>query len=294
MLQAYAALAGKKAVVIGGATGIGRAIVRQLADAGVAIATCDKDVDGVAAIGSEIKSLGATILSLYADVREVDALDAFLDHVEDEFDHVDILVNLPGGTERRGFVESTRGHDAENIRLNLGYALDTIRRLIPLMRKNGHGGAIVNFTTIEAHRGAAGYAVYAAAKAGLTNFSRALAVELGKEQIRVNVVAPDASPSTAYTKWQGAGGVRVARFAGLSDEVREAAVRMHVPQQRPPGIEDIADAVLFLVSDMARTITGQTIHVDGGTSAAMGFLDWPFGEGHGPAPPPEILRRLFE
>ena len=294
MSQAHAGLAGKTAVLIGGAGGIGRAIALKLADAGVNIASCDKDGDAAAAIVPELEALGIEVLSAQADVRDAAALDAFLDRVEAQFASIDILVNVAGGTGRGKFVEtSSPESDAELIRLNYGYVLDTVRRVVPLIRKGGRGGAIVNFTTIEAHRGAAGYAVYAGAKAAVTNFTRALAVELGKERIRVNIVAPDASPSVGYAQRKGAEEGRMAKFAALSPEARAGAAKMYMPQGEAPGIEDLANAVLFLVSDLSRCITGQTLHVDGGTSASLGFIDWPFGDGHGPSPQPETLVRLF-
>ncbi len=78
--------------------------------------------------------------------------------------------------------------------MNYGYVIDSVRRAVPLIRSGGTGGSIINFTTIEAHRGAATYAVYAGAKAATTNFSRAMALELGADRIRVNPIAPDANP----------------------------------------------------------------------------------------------------
>jgi NAD(P)-dependent dehydrogenase (short-subunit alcohol dehydrogenase family) len=293
MLEAHAALGGKNAVLVGGATGIGRAIAHKLAEAGVNIACCDNDAEGVAAIIPEVEAFGVRAVSAEADVRDVAALDAFFDQVETAFDHVDILVNIAGGTGRASFVESTRETDAELVRLNYGYVLDSMRRIVPLIRKSGRGGSIVNFTTIEAHRGAAGYSVYAGAKAAVTNFTRAMAVELGKERIRVNVVAPDTSPSRSYAKRKGADERRMARYNSLTEEARTNAWAMYIPQQEPPGIEDLANAVLFLASELARSITGQVLHVDGGTSASLGFIDWPFGDGFGPSAAPETLHRLF-
>jgi NAD(P)-dependent dehydrogenase (short-subunit alcohol dehydrogenase family) len=293
LLQAHAGLAGKNAVLVGGATGIGRAVALKLAEAGVNIASCDNDAEGVAAIVPAVQALGVRVVSAHADVRDVAALDAFFDQVEATYEQVDFLINIAGGTNRGTFVESTREYDAEMIRLNYGYVLDSIRRMVPLIRKGGCGGAIVNFTTIEAHRGAAGYSVYAGAKAAVTNFTRAVAVELGKERIRVNIVAPDTSPSRAYGKRSGIEAERMARYAAISAGVRAKAWSMYIPQQEPPGIEDLANAVLFLVSDLARCITGQVLHVDGGTSASLGFTDWPFGEGHGAGAQPETLLRLF-
>ena len=159
------------------------------------------------------------------------------------------------------------------------------------MRRSGRGGAIVNFTTIEAHRGAAGFSVYAGAKAALTNFTRALAVELGAEGIRVNTLVPDTTPSE--------GNVNAipeplrSRMADVPLPAMMQNLQMYVPLKAPPMPENLADGVLFLVSDLARFVTGTALHVDGGTMAAAGFLEWPFGEGHLPVATPTAARRLF-
>jgi len=291
LLEAHAALAGKSAVVVGGATGIGRAITLALARAGMGIAACDNDAEGVRAIVPEVEALGGRILSLHADVRDAAAVDGFFDRVEAEFDSIDVLVNAAGGVKSNFFTDTTREQNAAEIRLNYGYILDSVRRTLPLMRKTGGGGSIVSFTTIEAHRGAATYAVYAGAKAATTNFSRALAVELAAEGIRVNLIAPDTTPSR--TSSSSASPEFMARYYALPSEVRARGMEMYIPQKQPPSAEDLANAVLILASDLARSITGITLHVDGGTMASSGFIDWPFGEGFGPAPRVATLEKLF-
>ena len=104
-------------------------------------------------------------------------------------------MNVVGGVRQQPFDASTRENWEHDIHRNFGYVLESISAALPYLRRGETGGSIVNFTTIEAHRGAAGFAVYAGAKAGLTNFSRALALELGPERIRVNLIAPDTTPS---------------------------------------------------------------------------------------------------
>src|SRR5262245_13807388 len=175
--------------------------------------------------------------------------------------------------------------------MNFGYVLDSVRRAVPLIRRGGAGGSIINFTTIEAHRGAATYAVYAGAKAATMNFSRALALELGAERIRVNLIAPDTSPAkgTSVSLYPD----DLARLAELGEEAFADAFTMYVPLKERPGIEDIVNAVLFLASDLSRSITGTTLHVDGGTSASRGFIDWPYGDSWEPVPLAGTLRRLF-
>jgi NAD(P)-dependent dehydrogenase (short-subunit alcohol dehydrogenase family) len=283
LLEAHAGLAGKVAVVVGGCGEIqGRAITLALAKAGVAIAACDIDEEAVRTIVPEVEALGARIMTMHADVADAAALEAFYDRVEAEFDRVDIVVNLVGGVKRSLFLNTTREDNARDIRLNYGYVIDSVRRAVPLIRKGGRGGSIINFTTIEAHRGAATYAVYAGAKAATTNFSRAMAVELGAERIRVNLIAPDTSP--ARTSNAALYPQDFERLAALGVDALQKSIEFYVPLKEATPVDDLVNGVLFLASDLSRSITGQTLHIDGGTSAALGFLDWPYGDSFMPAP----------
>jgi NAD(P)-dependent dehydrogenase (short-subunit alcohol dehydrogenase family) len=290
LLEAHAALKGRRAVVVGGAFGIGRAVSLALADAGIDVACCDFDEQGVASIGGELEARGVRHLVQLADVRDEAALEAFFDRVEQEFDSVDFLINVAGGVKSGYFTETSRDQNAAEVRLNYGYILDTVRRTVPLIRKGGRGGSIVSFTTIEAHRGAATYAVYAGAKAATTNFSKALAVELAKEGIRVNLIAPDTTPSR--TSMSSASPEFMARYHALPEEMRALGMQIYIPQKVPPTQDDLANAVLILVSDLSKSITGITLHVDGGTMASAGFLEWPFDNKWGPAPGVGLLEKL--
>ena len=292
LLEAHENLAGKTAVIIGGAGEIqGRAVSLGLARAGVNIAACDIDSEAVKAIVPEIEALGVKALVVHADVADEAALHRFYDRVAAEFERVDILVNLVGGVKRRPFMETTREDNDRDIRLNYGYVLDSVRRAVPLMRQSGEGGSIINFTTIEAHRGAATFAVYAGAKAATTNFSRALALELGGENIRVNMIAPDTTP--AKTSYGSLYPEDLERLSALGENALEQSYNMYIPLKRAPTVDDIVNAVLFLASDLSRSITGTTLHVDGGTSASWGFMDWPYGDGFMPAPLGGTLGHLF-
>jgi NAD(P)-dependent dehydrogenase (short-subunit alcohol dehydrogenase family) len=291
LLDDRAGLAGKVAVVLGGCGEIqGRAISLALADAGVSIAACDIDQQAVKTIVPEISSRGVRILSMYADVTDPEALGRFYDRVANEFDRVDIVVNLPGGVQRSLFVNTTREQNARDIQLNYGYVIDSVRRAIPLIRRGGRGGSIINFTTIEAFRGAATFAVYAGAKAATTNFSRALAVELGADKIRVNLIAPDTSPAKITNNALYPEDMK--RLAALSSRAMQECIEFYVPLKEQTPVDDLVNGVLFLASDLSKSITGQTLHIDGGTSAAMGFLDWPV-DSFMPAPLGGALARLF-
>ncbi len=283
LLEAHQAMKGKLAVVVGGAAGhLGRGVTLGLAREGVRIIACDNDREGLAAITGEVEALGSAITPIYGDVMDPASLDAFWDEVAKLTDHIDILVNVPGGVARSLFENTTRDSHAENIRYNYGYHIDSCQRAIPLLRGRASGGAIINFTTIEAHRGAATFAVYAGVKAALTNFSRALAVELGKDMIRVNCLASDTS--LARTTNAALAAEDFARLEAAGPDAMAEAMKIYVPQKRAPTVEEVVDGVIFLASDLSRTVTGTTLFVDGGTQAAFGFLDWPGGDSFMPAP----------
>ena len=215
-------------------------------------------------------------------------LAGFYREFDDQFDRLDVLVNVVGGVVQRHFADSTPEQWALDIERNYGYALHSTSHAIPRIRAGGRGGSIIGFTTIEAHRGAAGFAVYAGAKAGLTNFSRALALELGPERIRVNLVAPDTTPSE--------GSMRAVPFASApsaaptSPEFIGKAMAAYIPLGAPPAQAELGDAVLFLASDLSSSVTGTTLHVDGGTWAASGFQHWPGPQGWLPVVPFGLLR----
>jgi NAD(P)-dependent dehydrogenase (short-subunit alcohol dehydrogenase family) len=290
--EAHEAMKDKIAVVIGGAAGyLGRGTTLGLINEGVRVICCDNDREGLAAIVPEVEARGGRITAHYADVLDPPTLDAFYDAVEAETDRIDVLVNVAGGVNRSMFDKTSRETHQKDIRLNYGYIIDSCQRALPLLRKSGKGGSIINYTTIEAHRGAATFAVYAGAKAGLKNFSRTLAVELGKDMIRVNCIASDTTLARASNN--ALAPEDFARLAELGPDALEKSSEFYVPMKRAPTPEEVVDAVIFLASDLSRTVTGTTIHVDGGTYAAMGWVDWPGGDGFMPAPLGGSMKLLF-
>lgn len=279
------------AVVIGGGGGIGAAVSTALVDAGARLIVGDCDREAMAETVARLRGGGCAVEGHALDVVDVSSLDAFYDRVRAETDRIDILVNVAGGTSRQNFDARSRDAAISDIRRNYGYVIDSVRHALPLLRRSGRGGAIVNFTTIEAHRGAPGFAVYAGAKAATTNFSRSIAVELAPERIRVNCIVPDTTPSAGNQR--ALSDEVKAELGQLSPAALEAMLAMYVPMGTPPMPEDLAQAVLFLVSERARAITGIALHVDGGTSASAGFINWPHGDGFLPAPLAGTLSRLF-
>jgi NAD(P)-dependent dehydrogenase (short-subunit alcohol dehydrogenase family) len=289
-LARRANLEGKAAVVLGGAGGIGRAVSLALVNAGVAVAVCDIDPAAAAAAREELRAAGREAFVRVADATEPAALASFYGEVAASFPRLDIVVNVVGGVRQRSFMDATDAQCAADIQRNYGYVLDSVRHAVPLIRRAPQGGSIINFTTIEASRGAAGFAVYAGAKAAVANFSRALAVELAAERIRVNCIAPDTTPSRGNA--EALPPETAAAMARMPDKMA-GALKMYVPIGAPPEAADLADAVLFLASDLSRMITGTSLHVDGGTWAASGFINWPHGGGYLPVPPPVTLERML-
>lgn len=290
-LEGRANLSGRVAAVVGGASGIGEAVSLALAEAGVDVALCDIRADAVPGAVQKVRALGRRALGVEGDACDVDVLQRFYAAIGAEFGQLDIVVNVAGGTVRKAFMDMDGEDFASDLRRNFGYVLDSVRLAVPLLRRSGRGGSIINFTTIEAHRGAAGFAVYAGAKAGLTNFTRALAVELGAERIRINTLAPDTTPSQGNV--DAIPEPARSKFASVPPEIWGQVYGVYIPLKAPPMPDDLANAVLFLASDLSRCITGTTLHVDGGTMAAAGFLEWPYGEGHLPVPAPESALRIF-
>jgi NAD(P)-dependent dehydrogenase (short-subunit alcohol dehydrogenase family) len=286
-LEERANLAGKVAVVIGGAQGVGRAVTSSLGRAGVDVAVCDWAEDELAEAASELDGLGRHIMSEVVDVKEPERLDGFFDAFDSLSDRLDILVNVAGGVFRKPFLEQDPDEWAMTIQWNLLYALHSVRRATLRMRAGGRGGSIVNFTTIEAHRAVPRYAIYGAAKAALTNFTQSMALELGPDGIRINTIAIDVTQSPGSNRnrvpWPN---------PERSDELADARARMYVPLGRFGTPEDQANAVLFLASDLSSWITGTALHVDGGTFAASGWMNWPEG-GWLVTPWPSNLERLF-
>jgi NAD(P)-dependent dehydrogenase (short-subunit alcohol dehydrogenase family) len=277
-LEDRAGLAGKVGIVVGGGGGLGRACATDLGRAGVRLALCDRNPDLLDETVATLRADGAEVLARAFDAREPELLAGFFESA-DEFlgQRLDVLVNVVGGTPQMAFADSTpRIWDAV-IRTNFTWLVQSCHLAIPPMRRSG-GGSIVNLTSIEGHRAAPGFAVYAGMKAAVTNFGRTLAVELGPDRIRVNTIAPDMVPTEGILAFQAARGE--APDPGLAD----AGLRIAVPMADRGSYEDIGGCALFLASDLSRFVTGTSLHADGGTYASSGWFNWP-GTGFSPVPP---------
>ncbi|MDX1884306.1 SDR family NAD(P)-dependent oxidoreductase [Mycolicibacterium sp. 120270] len=245
-------LTGRVAVVTGGGEGIGRGIAAGLAAFGAKVAIWERNPDTCA---STAESLG--VLGIVADVRDGEQVDAALQRTADELGTVSILVNNAGGSFVSPLLETTENGWDALYRANLRHVLLCTQRVAQRLVAADLPGSIINVTSIEGVRAAPGYAAYAAAKAGVINYTKTAALELANRGIRVNALAPD------LTVTEG-----LLRLA--ADGITESARHM-IPMARAGHVDEIAGAAVFLASDMASYITGQTIHVDGGTHAASGW-----------------------
>jgi NAD(P)-dependent dehydrogenase (short-subunit alcohol dehydrogenase family) len=260
MLSVDAArLDGKVAVVTGGGSGIGRGIANGLHAFGAQVAIWERDPDTSASAADEVDGL-----SVPTDVRDADQVEAALTATTDRFGTVDILVNNAGGVFPKPFLEtSENGFDAL-YRANLKHVLLCTRAVAATMVADGHGGSIISVSSIEGMRAAPLYAAYAAAKAGVLNLTKTLALELAPHDIRVNAIAPD------ITWTEG--------LQALAPG-RDVSAGPAVPMGRVGHVDECAGAAVFLASSLSSYVTGQTLHVDGGTSAALGWYHDP-DDGH--------------
>jgi 3-oxoacyl-[acyl-carrier protein] reductase len=247
-------LRGRVAIVTGGSSGIGRAIVTALAGSGVDIAFCFLDTGGASRVEAQaaarrLRELEVRVFFRSCDVRDSRDVNAFVSEAHAELGGLDILVNNAGiGRDRA--LWHMQDHEWEAVvRTNLDGAFFFTRAVAPILREQEYG-KIVNVSSVHGMRGDFGISNYASSKAGLIGLTRSAAVELGPRNINVNAVAPGYIRTTRLTE-----GVPTEHL----DRAREQSVlgRLGDPQ-------DVADVVLFLCSESARHITGAVIPVDGG------------------------------
>jgi 3-oxoacyl-[acyl-carrier protein] reductase len=241
-------LTDRVAVVTGGGAGIGRGIAAGFKAFGAKVSIWERNPESCASAAAEIGALGIPV-----DVRDSAAVDAALAQTTAELGPVTILVNNAGGVFWSGILDTTENGWDALYKSNLRHVYLCTQRVARSIVEQKLTGSIISV--------APGFATYAAAKAGVINYTKTAALELAPHGIRVNALAPDITLTE---------GIRQVAPPGS-----EERFGFTIPMGRAGHVDEMAGAAVFLASDMSSYITGQTIHVDGGTQAASGWYHHP-------------------
>lgn len=242
-------LENKSAIITGATRGIGRGIAIEFAKQGANVAfTYSSSVEAAIALEVELKAFGVAAKGYQSNAADFDAAQELAKMVLEEFGTIDILVNNAGITKDNLLMRITEQDFDQVIEVNLKSVFNLTKAVIrPMMKQRA--GSIINMSSIVGLKGNAGQTNYAASKSGIIGFSKSVALELGSRNIRSNVVAP---------------GFIETEMTDKLDEATVQSWRDGIPLKRGGTPEDIANACVFLASDMSAYITGQTLSVDGG------------------------------
>ncbi|MGB1284716.1 MAG: 3-oxoacyl-[acyl-carrier-protein] reductase [Polaribacter sp.] len=242
-------LENKSAIITGATRGIGRGIAIEFAKQGAHVAfTYSSSVDAAIALENELKTLGVNAKGYQSNAANFEAAQELAKEVLATFGTIDILVNNAGITKDNLLMRISEDDFDKVIEVNLKSVFNLTKAVIrPMMKQRS--GSIINMSSVVGLKGNAGQSNYAASKAGIVGFSKSVALELGSRNIRSNVIAP--------------GFIETEMTAKLDEKVVQGW-RDEIPLKRGGQPIDIANACVFLASDMSSYITGQTLSVDGG------------------------------
>jgi meso-butanediol dehydrogenase/(S,S)-butanediol dehydrogenase/diacetyl reductase len=255
-------LDGKIALVTGGARGLGRGIVLELAKEGADIAIADLLVDVATQTAADVRQLGRQITVVGMDVTDTRSIQNGVQQVLAERGRLDILVNNAGVAPVHSGSEADEEDWDRCYEVNLKGIWKVSQVVVPHFLERG-SGKIVNIASIAGRRGSAWIAPYNASKAGVISFTQSQAMELGPHNINVNAICP----GLIWTDiWRGLGHPDPSDEAAVNERRQrfDAIIEASCPLRREQTPEDIGKAVAFLASDDARNITGQALNVDGG------------------------------
>jgi NAD(P)-dependent dehydrogenase (short-subunit alcohol dehydrogenase family) len=255
-------LTGKVALVIGGGMGIGETTSLRLADAGCDVAVVDIDLARAERVADEIRKLGRNATAIAADVLDEATAPDVVAQTEAALGRLDILITIVGQATIAPALEITPElWDLEH-RRNLRYFFFYAQAAAKAMVRSGRGGVITALGSITGMECAPSHSAYGAAKAGMISLVKSLSVELAPYDIRVNVVAPGVIKTPRIAEGPD--------FQAWEDRIRNSLV----PARRLGETKEVADAILYVSSDLATYVTGATIAVDGGFTA-----QWALGDG---------------
>lgn len=241
-------LAGKVALVTGAAQGIGKAVALLLARNGADIVVSDINLEKAEETAKEVQTLGRKALAIKVDVAKLDDVEKMVGAILARFGQVDILVNNAGIARDKLILRMTEEDWDAVLNINLKGTFNCTKAVVRNMSKQ-RSGKIVNIASVVGEMGNAGQGNYAASKAGVIGFTKTIAREFAQRGINVNAIAP--------------GYIETPMTDALPDKAKEELKRL-IPMDRLGKPEDVAEAVLFLVSEASSYITGQVLNVNGG------------------------------
>ena len=241
-------LVGKVALITGAAQGIGRAVALLLAQHGADIIVSDINLEKAQETAREIEALGRRAMAIKVNVVNLEDVDRMIQAILGEFKEIDILVNNAGITRDKLILRMTEEDWDAVLNVNLKGTFNCTKAVIRPMSKQ-KSGKIVNIASVVGEMGNAGQANYSASKAGVIGFTKTIAREFALRGINVNAIAP--------------GYIETPMTEALPEKVKEELKRM-IPMERLGRPEDVAEGVLFLVSEASSYITGQVLNVNGG------------------------------
>lgn len=242
-------LEGKNAIITGASRGIGRGIAQVFAKHGANVAfTYSSSVEAAEELEQELTNMGVKAKAYKSNAASFEEAQELIANVSEDFSSIDILINNAGITKDNLLMRMSEEDFDKVIEVNLKSIFNMTKAVQRTMLKQRHG-SIINMSSVVGVKGNAGQSNYAASKAGIIGFSKSMALELGSRNIRTNVIAP--------------GFIETEMTAKL-DEKTVQGWRDNIPLKRGGSPEDIANACVFLGSDLSSYVTGQVINVDGG------------------------------
>ena len=242
-------LENKTVLITGASRGIGKGIATVFAEHGANVAfTYSSSVDAANALETELQALGVQAKGYQSNAADFEQAQALIEKVLADFSTIDVLINNAGITKDNLLMRISEEDFDKVIEVNLKSVFNLTKAVQRTMLKQRHG-SIINMSSVVGVKGNAGQSNYAASKAGIIGFSKSIALELGSRNIRCNVIAP--------------GFIETEMTAQLSEDV-VAGWRAGIPLKRGGTPNDVANACVFLASDLSSYITGQVLNVDGG------------------------------